>query len=84
MVDKFGSYLDSDLDVFSIGDALSSQKMAERLFDLGVYVAGFFFTVVPKGQARIRTQMNAAFTTEDLDQALHAFEKAGQDLGIIT
>ena len=67
-----------------LGDALLSQKMAERLFDLGVYVAGFFFPVVPKGQARIRTQMNAAFTTEDLDQALHAFEKAGQDLGIIT
>ena len=66
-----------------LGDALLSQKMAERLFDLGVYVAGFFFPVVPKGQARIRTQMNAAFTTEDLDQALHAFEKAGQDLGII-
>ena len=67
-----------------LGDALLSQKMAEMLFDLGVYVAGFFFPVVPKGQARIRTQMNAAFTTEDLDQALHAFEKAGQDLGIIT
>ena len=67
-----------------LGDALLSQKMAERLFALGVYVAGFFFPVVPKGQARIRTQMNAAFTTGDLDQALHAFEKAGQDLGIIT
>ena len=67
-----------------LGDALLSQKMAERLFALGVYVAGFFFPVVPKGQSRIRTQMNAAFTTEDLDQALHAFEKAGQDLGIIT
>ena len=67
-----------------LGDALSSQKMAERLFALGVYVAGFFFPVVPKGQSRIRTQMNAAFTTEDLDQALHAFEKVGQDLGIIT
>ena len=50
-----------------LGDALLSQKMAERLFALGVYVAGFFFPVVPKGQSRIRTQMNAAFTTEDLD-----------------
>ena len=67
-----------------LGDALLSQKMAERLFDLGVYVAGFFFPVVPKGQARIRTQMNAAFTTEDLDQALHAFEKVGRELGVIT
>jgi glycine C-acetyltransferase len=47
-------------------------------------VAGFFFPVVPKGQARIRTQMNAAFTTEDLDQALHAFEKVGRELGVIT
>ena len=67
-----------------LGDALLSQKMAERLFALGVYVAGFFFPVVPKGQSRIRTQMNAAFTTEDLDQALHAFEKVGRELGVIT
>ena len=67
-----------------LGDALLSQKMAERLFALGVYVAGFFFPVVPKGQSRIRTQMNAAFTTEDLDRALHAFEKVGRELGVIT
>ena len=67
-----------------LGDALLSQKMAERLFALGVYVAGFFFPVVPKGQSRIRTQMNAAFTTEDLDKALHAFEKVGRELGVIT
>ena len=67
-----------------LDDALLSQKMAERLFALGVYVAGFFFPVVPKGQSRIRTQMNAAFTTEDLDQALHAFEKVGRELGVIT
>ena len=67
-----------------LGDALLSQKMAERLFALGVYVAGFFFPVVPKGQSRIRTQMNAAFTTEDLDQALNAFEKVGRELGVIT
>ena len=67
-----------------LGDALLSQKMAERLFALGVYVAGFFFPVVPKGQSRIRTQMNAAFTTEDLNQALHAFEKVGRELGVIT
>ena len=67
-----------------LGDALLSQKMADRLFALGVYVAGFFFPVVPKGQSRIRTQMNAAFTTEDLDQALHAFEKVGRELGVIT
>ena len=61
-----------------LGDALLSQKMAERLFALGVYVAGF------KRSSRIRTQMNAAFTTEDLDQALHAFEKVGRELGVIT
>ena len=67
-----------------LGDALLSQKIAERLFALGLYVAGFFFPVVPKGQSRIRTQMNAAFTTEDLDQALHAFEKVGRELGVIT
>ncbi len=53
-----------------IGDARLSQDMAARLGELGVYVAGFFFPVVPKGTARIRTQMNAALTRADLDKAL--------------
>ena len=67
-----------------LGDARLSQDMAARLFDLGVYVAGFFFPVVPKGTARIRTQMNAALTREDLDRALKAFERAGRDVGVLT
>ncbi|MDJ0627189.1 MAG: glycine C-acetyltransferase [Rhodobacter sp.] len=66
-----------------LGDARLSQKMAARLFDLGVYVAGFFFPVVPKGTARIRTQMNAALTRDDLDQALDAFGQAGRDVGVL-
>jgi glycine C-acetyltransferase len=66
-----------------LGDAALSQKMAARLFDLGVYVAGFFFPVVPKGAARIRTQMNAALSRADLDTALDAFAQAGRDTGVL-
>ena len=47
------------------------------------YVSGFFFPVVPKGRARIRTQMNAALTREDLDIALAAFAQAGKDTGVL-
>ncbi len=67
-----------------LGDARLSQDMAKHLFDNGVYVAGFFFPVVPKGQARIRTQMNAALTRDDLDLALAAFESAGRATGVLT
>lgn len=66
-----------------LGDAALSQQMATALFDRGVYVAGFFFPVVPKSQARIRTQMNARLTRADLDFALHAFRDAGKAVGAI-
>jgi glycine C-acetyltransferase len=66
-----------------LGDAALSQRMAAALFDRGVYVAGFFFPVVPNGQARIRTQMNAALTRDDLDFALAAFRAAGQEVEAI-
>jgi len=65
-------------------DARKAQAMAQRLYELGVYVSGFFFPVVPKGRARIRTQMNAALTRADLDEALAAFEQAGRDTGVLT
>ncbi len=64
-------------------DADKAQALAARLFELGVYVSGFFFPVVPKGRARIRTQMNAALTREDLDIALAAFAQAGKDTGVL-
>ena len=67
-----------------LGDARLSQDMARALFDLGIYVAGFFFPVVPKGRARIRTQMNARLTRGDLDRALEAFGKAGRQVGAIS
>ncbi|KAE9632252.1 glycine C-acetyltransferase [Parasedimentitalea maritima] len=67
-----------------LGEAQLAQDMATRLFDEGIYVSGFFFPVVPRGQARIRTQMNAALTREELERALAAFGKVGRDLGIIT
>ena len=66
-----------------LGDARMAQGMAAALFDLGVYVAGFFFPVVPKGMARIRTQMNARLTKVDLDRALDAFRIAGKRVGAI-
>lgn len=66
-----------------LGDATLAQEMAAKLFDEGVYVSGFFFPVVPRGQARIRTQMNAALTRDELDRALAAFGKVGRELGVI-
>lgn len=66
-----------------LGEAQVAQEMAARLFDQGVYVSGFFFPVVPRGQARIRTQMNAALTRDDLDRGLAAFEVAGKAVGVI-
>lgn len=67
-----------------LGEAQLAQDMADRLFDEGVYVSGFFFPVVPRGQARIRTQMNAALTRDELDRALAAFEVAGKACGVLS
>ena len=64
-------------------EAPLAQEVARRLLDEGVYAIGFFFPVVPKGQARIRTQMSAAHSREDLDFAVRAFAKVGRALGII-
>ncbi|EDQ06254.1 2-amino-3-ketobutyrate coenzyme A ligase [Sulfitobacter indolifex] len=66
-----------------LGEAQLAQDMAAKLFEEGVYVSGFFFPVVPRGQARIRTQMNAALTREQLDRALKAFEVAGKSCGVL-
>jgi glycine C-acetyltransferase len=66
-----------------LGDARLAQNMASALFDQGVYVSGFFFPVVPKGQARIRTQMNASHTETQLEAALEAFKTAGKEVGAI-
>lgn len=66
-----------------IGDAALAGKMAESLLREGIYVVGFSFPVVPKGEARIRTQMSAAHTLPQLERAVAAFRKAGQELGII-
>ncbi|WP_299608267.1 glycine C-acetyltransferase [uncultured Tateyamaria sp.] len=67
-----------------LGEAQLAQDMAARLFEEGVYVSGFFFPVVPRGQARIRTQMNAALTRADLDRGLAAFEVAGKAVGVLS
>ena len=66
-----------------VGDAARAQDLARALFDRGVHVSGFFFPVVPQGQARIRTQMNARLSREDLDFGLAQFRDAGKALGVI-
>jgi len=65
-----------------LGDAVLAQKMAERMLEEGIYVIGFSYPVVPKGQARIRTQISAAHTREDLDFAIEKFHQVGKELGI--
>jgi len=64
-------------------DAVVAQKLAARLLELGVYVVGFFFPVVPKGQARIRVQMSAAHDRHHLERAVAAFAQAGRELGLV-
>lgn len=64
-------------------DAVLAQKMAAQLLDEGIYVIGFFFPVVPKGQARIRVQLSAAHEQHHLDKAIAAFTKVGKALGVI-
>jgi glycine C-acetyltransferase len=64
-------------------EAKLAQEFAAKLLDEGIYVTGFFYPVVPKGQARIRVQLSAAHEKEHLDKALAAFEKVGKELGVI-
>lgn len=66
-----------------LGEARLAQQLASSLFDHGVFVSGFFFPVVPNGQARIRTQMNASHSKGQLETALEAFEAAGKQVGAI-
>ncbi|KTD26116.1 2-amino-3-ketobutyrate coenzyme A ligase [Legionella lansingensis] len=67
-----------------LGDAALAGRMAARLLDEGIYVIGFSYPVVPKGKARIRTQMSAAHELEHLDKAMEAFAKVGRELGVIS
>jgi glycine C-acetyltransferase len=74
---------DSPIVPIMLYDAALSQEFADRLLQEGVYAIGFFYPVVAKGQARIRTQISAAHSTEDLDKAIAAFIKVGKDLKVI-
>ena len=64
-------------------DAKLSQEMATRLLDEGIYVIGFYYPVVPQGQARIRVQISAAHQRAHLDKCIAAFTKVGKELGVI-
>ena len=66
-----------------VHDAVAAQKLSARLLELGIYVVGFFFPVVPKGQARIRVQISAVHSRADLEQAVAAFTQAGRELGLL-
>ncbi|MCC6204226.1 MAG: glycine C-acetyltransferase [Hyphomicrobiales bacterium] len=66
-----------------LGDAALAQEMAARMLTRGIYVIGFSFPVVPKGQARIRTQMSAAHSSADIDRAVEAFVAVGRELGVV-
>ena len=64
-------------------DAPLAQKMADALLERGIYVIGFFYPVVPKGQARIRVQVSAGHEKHHLDQAIQAFIEVGKELGVL-
>lgn len=66
-----------------LGDAKLAQEFAAKMLERGIYVVGFFFPVVPQGKARIRTQMSAAHSKEDLDRAIEAFAAVGRELKVI-
>jgi len=66
-----------------IGDAVKAQQLSQRILELGLYAVGFFFPVVPKGQARIRVQMSAVHDRHHLEKAVEVFAKAGKELGLI-
>ncbi|MGQ7948745.1 aminotransferase class I/II-fold pyridoxal phosphate-dependent enzyme, partial [Providencia huashanensis] len=66
-----------------LGDAKLAQVFAKELLNEGIYVTGFFYPVVPQGQARIRTQMSAAHSKEDILHAVEAFTRIGKKLNII-
>ena len=66
-----------------LGDAKLASVMAEKMLERGIYVVGFSFPVVPKGKARIRTQMSAAHSIEQIDKAVDAFIEVGKELGVI-
>lgn len=65
-----------------LGDSLVAQKFAQKMLEKGIYVIGFYYPVVPKGKARIRTQISACHTKEDLDLALKAFSECKEELGL--
>lgn len=66
-----------------LGDAKLANDMAQRMLQEGVYVVGFSYPVVPKGQARIRVQLSAAHSPEQVDAAVDAFVRVGKQLGVI-
>lgn len=85
MLDAGFNIIDGDSAIVPVmlGDAQLSQDMANRLLEEGIYVIGFFFPVVPRNEARIRVQLSAAHTEEQIDKAIAAFVKVGKDLKLI-
>jgi glycine C-acetyltransferase len=67
-----------------VHEAELAQRLAARLYELGVLATGFFYPVVPRGKARVRVQLSAAHTRSQLDRALDAFGTAGRELGLLS
>ncbi len=67
-----------------LGEAKLASGMADKLLDEGIYVIGFSYPVVPKGKARIRVQISAAHSTEQINKAVDSFAKIGKELGVIS
>ena len=74
---------DSAIVPIMLYDAVLSQQMAAKLLEKGIYVIGFYFPVVPKGQARIRVQLSAVHDQTHLDKAIAAFTEVGKELGVL-
>ena len=76
-----GKFLKGELEIGEImGDAVVAQRMSQKLLERGIYAIGFFYPVVPKGKARIRTQISAAHTQDDLDKAIAAFAETYKEV----
>ena len=75
--------VDSAIVPIMLYDAALSQEFADKLLTEGIYVIGFFYPVVPQGQARIRVQLSAAHSQAHLDKAITAFTKVGKELGVV-
>ena len=83
LLDEANEFYYEGYNILMLYDAVLAQNFASKLLEEGIYVIGFFFPVVPKGQARIRVQLSAAHEQQHLDKAIDAFTRIGKELGVL-